>query len=64
MILITAGFVALMATSALVVDLGMVRAARSETRAVVDAAAAAGALEVGEGNGVAGCGGPHSATSS
>ena len=55
MILITAGFVALMATSALVVDLGMVRAARSETRAVVDAAAAAGALEVGEGNGVAGC---------
>ena len=55
LILVSIGFVALMATSALVVDLGMARTARSEARLVVDAAAAAGALDVGEGNGPAGC---------
>ena len=56
MIVVSGGFVALMAVSAFVIDLGMVRLHRSEARTVVDAAAVAGALDVGEGNGQAGCG--------
>jgi Flp pilus assembly protein TadG len=55
MILISGSIVALLGISALVVDLGMVRMHRSEARAVVDAAATAGSLDVGEGNGQAGC---------
>ena len=55
MIIISGGFVALIAVAAFVIDLGAVRMHRSEARVVVDAAASAGSLEVGEGNGQAGC---------
>ncbi len=55
MIIVAAGFAVLMAISAFVVDLGMVRLHRSEARTVVDAAATAASLDVGEGNGLSGC---------
>ncbi|MDX1449156.1 MAG: Tad domain-containing protein [Acidimicrobiia bacterium] len=55
MLVVSGSFVALMAIAAFVIDLGAVRMHRSEARAVVDAAATAGSLEVGEGNGQAGC---------
>ena len=55
MVIVSGGFVALMAVAAFVIDLGAVRMHRSEARVVVDAAATAGSLEVREGNGPAGC---------
>ena len=55
MIIISGGFVALIAVAAFVIDLGAVRMHRSEARVVVDAAATAASLDVGEGNGQAGC---------
>jgi Flp pilus assembly protein TadG len=55
MIMVSGSFVALMAIAAFVIDLGAVRAARSEATTVVDAAATAAALDVGEGDGLAGC---------
>ena len=54
-ILVSGSFFALMAVAAFVIDLGLVRMHRSEAQAVVDAAAAAGSLEVGEGDGQAAC---------
>ena len=55
MVLVSVSFVAIMAVTAFVIDLGMVRTARSEARVVVDAAATAGSLDIGEGNGQKGC---------
>ena len=55
MVVVSGSFVALIAITAFVVDLGMVRMHRSEARVVVDAAATAGSLDVGEGNGQTGC---------
>ena len=55
MIFVSGSFFALMAVAAFVIDLGLVRMHRSEAQAVVDAAAAAGSLEVGEGDGQAAC---------
>lgn len=55
MIMISGSFFALVAVAAFVIDLGIVRMHRSEAQAVVDAASAAGSLEVGEGNGQLAC---------
>jgi hypothetical protein len=55
MIIISGSFFALMAIAAFVIDLGVIRMHRSEAQAVVDAASAAGSLEVGEGNGQSAC---------
>jgi hypothetical protein len=55
MLILSVSFTALLAISALVVDLGLTRLSRSEARIVVDNAAAAGALVAEEGDGIAGC---------
>jgi hypothetical protein len=55
MIIVSGSFVALMAIAAFVIDLGIIRMHRSEARVVVDAAATAGSLDVGEGSGPSGC---------
>ena len=55
MVMVSGSFVAIMAITAFVIDLGMVRMHRSEARVVVDAAATAGSLDVGEGSGPSGC---------
>lgn len=55
MVVVSGSFVALIAVTAFVIDLGLVRMDRSEARAVVDAAATAGSIDVGEGNGQLGC---------
>ena len=57
LVLISAGMLALVGTAAVVVDLGLARSTRSEARIVVDNSAAAGALVIGDGNGVTACGG-------
>lgn len=54
-IIVAGTIVALMAIAAFVVDLGLIRMHRSEARVVVDAAAAAGALEIREGDGRSAC---------
>ena len=55
MIIISGSFFALMAVAAFVIDLGMLRMLRSEAQSAVDAASASGSLDIGEGNGQAGC---------
>ena len=55
MIIMSGSFLALMAVAAFVIDLGIIRMHRSEAQSVVDSASAAASLEVGEGDGQAGC---------
>lgn len=52
---VAVGMISLLGVAALVVDLGVTRSTRSRARIVVDNGAVAGALEIGDGNGISAC---------
>lgn len=54
-VIVSAGIVGLLASAALVIDLGMIRASRASAQIAVDAAASAGAMELRTGTGEDAC---------